>query len=78
MNYDVNICVFFSGLRICKFRTTSLEALKNSESWLGRCSSRGPEFNSQQPLVAYNDIQWDSLSSSGMSEDSNSELTYIK
>jgi hypothetical protein len=44
------------------------------------CSSRGPEFNSQQPhhMVAHNHLSWDLMPSSGVSEDSDGVLTYIK
>ena len=39
------------------------------------CSSRGPEFNSQQPRSG---SQWDLMPSSGVSEDSHSVFIYIK
>ena len=42
------------------------------------CSSRGPEFNSHNHMVAYNHLQWDLMPSSGVSEDSYSALIYIK
>ena len=39
------------------------------------CSSRGPEFNSQQPQGG---SQWDPMPSSGVSEEIDSVCTYIK
>jgi hypothetical protein len=41
------------------------------------CSSRGPEFNSQQPHGG-SQTKWDLMPSSGVSEDSYSVLIYIK
>jgi hypothetical protein len=40
------------------------------------CSSRSPEFNSQQPHGGSQ--PWDLMPSSGVSEDSDNVLTYTK
>jgi hypothetical protein len=42
------------------------------------CSSRGPEFNSQQPHGGSQSSVMDLMPSSGVSEDSYSVLIYIK
>jgi hypothetical protein len=42
------------------------------------CSSRGPEFYSQQPRGGSQSPQWDLMPSSGVSEDRYSVLIYIK
>jgi hypothetical protein len=42
------------------------------------CSSRGPEFSSQQPHGGSQpSVKWDPMPSSGVSEDSYSVLIYI-
>jgi hypothetical protein len=41
-------------------------------------SSRGPEFNSQQPHGGSQQYKWDLMPSSALSEESNGVLTYIK
>jgi hypothetical protein len=43
------------------------------------CSSRGPEFNSQQPHGgSHPSVMGDPMPSSGVSEESNGVLIYIK
>ena len=42
------------------------------------CSSRAPQFNSQQPTVTHNHLQWDLMPFYGVSEARNIVLTYIK
>jgi hypothetical protein len=41
-------------------------------------SSRGPEFNSHNHMVAHNHLYWDPMPSSGVSEDSYNVFTYNK
>ena len=42
------------------------------------CSSRGPEFNSQQPHGGSQPTEWNPMPSSSVSENSYSALIYIK
>jgi hypothetical protein len=42
------------------------------------CSSKGPEFNSQQPRDGSQPSVWDPVPSSGVSEERDSVLIYIK
>jgi hypothetical protein len=42
------------------------------------CSCRGPEFNYQQPPCDLQPSAWDLMPSSGVSEESDSVLIYIK
>ena len=42
------------------------------------CSYRGPEFNSRQPMVAHSHLQCALMPSSGVFEQSDRVLTYMK
>jgi hypothetical protein len=55
---------------------------KRLERWFSIKStgytSRGPSLIPNNYMVAHNHLQWDPMLSSGVSEDSDSVLTYIK